>query len=112
MSTLLTSEAAKHDTNAGLTEDADNAVAVVANRQLHLMGYSAKESAGSPAVATFNIRDSLVGSTGDILIYGELAANGSETVWFGDSGIFIENGISIDHVAGTLSITLFYKVTL
>lgn len=111
MSTLITSEAAKHDSNSAVAADVDNAVAVVANKQLRLMGYSARESDGTPAVATFLIRDNTVGSSGDIIIYGELAANGSETVWFGDSGIVFGTGISIEHVAGTFDITLFYKVT-
>lgn len=105
-------EAAKYDLNPAVTADVDGAVAGVTNRVLRLVGYSVRESAGSPAVATLRIVHGATVSGGDAVVLIELAANGSENQWFGESGIAMPNGISIDHITGTFDCTLFYKVTL
>lgn len=102
-------QAASYDLNAGLTADADAAVAAATG--LRLMGFAARESAGSPAVATFQIVHGATGASGDAIVPVELAANGSTFQWFGPQGIAVADGISIDHVAGTVDVTLFYITT-
>lgn len=96
------------DVNAAVTADVDAAVAAATG--LRLVGYSCRESAVSPAVATFAIVNGATGAGGTGVVYVELAANASETVWFGDSGIDCASGISVDHIAGTVDVNLFYKV--
>lgn len=99
--------AASVDVNAGVTADVDAAVAAATG--LRLVGYSCRESAGTPAAAAFNIVNGATGAAGTSIVNVELAANASETVYFGDAGIDAANGISIDHVAGTVDVNLFYK---
>lgn len=65
-----------------------------------LYGWSVGESDGTPAVASFLIRNG--SGAGDIVAVVELAANGSSTEWFGDQGIRVPDGIFIDIVAGTV----------
>ena len=96
------------DVNAGTTADVDAAVAAATG--LRLMGYSCRESAGTPAVAAFDIVNGATGAGGTAIIAVELAANASETKWFGDTGIDASSGISINHSAGTVDVNLFYKV--
>lgn len=104
-------EGAKYDLNAGVTADVDGAVAAVTNRTLRLVGFAARESDGTPAVATFQIVHGAAVSGNDAVIPVELAANESKIAFFPDGGIAMADGISIDHVAGTFDCTLFYKVT-
>jgi hypothetical protein len=100
---------ASYDLNAGITADVEPAVAAVSGKRLVLVGYSCRESAGSPAVAALNIVNGAAVSGGDAIIPIELAANGSEMKWFGPEGIATPDGLSIEVVAGTVDITLFYK---
>lgn len=104
--------AADSDVNAGISADVEPAVvAPSSNRTLRLVGYACREVAGSPAVASFNIVNGATVSGGTALIPVELAANGSECKWFGPEGIRFNSGISIEVVAGTVDVTLFYKET-
>jgi hypothetical protein len=64
-----------------------------------LYGWSVGESDGTPAVASFLIRDGSV--SGPIVAVVELAANGSSTEWF-EGGVRVPNGIFIDIVGGTV----------
>lgn len=97
------------DVNAALVADADAAVAASTN--LRLLGYSCKESAAGAAVATFRIMHGATVAGGTEVATQELAANASETVWFGDDGIACANGISIDWIAGTVDVTLYYTTS-
>ena len=101
-------QSSSYDLNAAVTADVDAAIAAATG--LRLMGYAIRENAGSAAVATVRIVHGAVAATGDAVIPIELAANGSETKWFGDTGIAFPNGISIEHIAGSVECTLFYKV--
>lgn len=101
-------QAASYDINAALTADADAAVA--AHAGLRLLGWIARESAGSPAVATARIVEGATASGGTAFLPIELAANESKSAWYGPDGIAVPDGLSIDHIAGTLDVTLFYKV--
>lgn len=94
------------DVNAGVTADVDAAVA--AGPGLRLMGLAWREVAGSAAVATFTVVNGAVAATGTLLIPVEVAANGSGYAWFGPHGLAATGGLSIDHVAGAVDVTLFY----
>lgn len=106
-STAVTMGAASADANLAVAADVD--AAVVAAAGLRLMGFAAKESAGVAAVATFNIVHGATAAGGTLLVPIELAANESVRDWFGPDGIDAANGISIDWVAGTVDVVLFYK---
>ena len=93
------------DANAAVSGNINLAVAAAAG--LVLVGYSCRESAGSPAAAAFNIT---IGSpSGTEAVHVELAANASETKFFGDAGISAAAGISIEDVSGTYDISIYYK---
>ena len=95
------------DVNNAANADVDAAVA--ATPGLRLMGFSCRASAGSAAVAAFNIKHAATGAAGIQLVSVELAANASNTEWFGPQGLDCEtNGLSIEVVAGTVDCTLFY----
>lgn len=64
-----------------------------------LMGFSIRESAAVAAVATVIIRDG-IDNTGKILAVVELAADKSETKWFGPTGKRVNTGIWVDRVIG------------
>ena len=109
MSTNL-GDACSVDVNTAVAANVDAAVAAATG--LRLMGYSCRESDGTPALAAFNIQHSATGAAGVQLVAVELAANSSETVWFGPQGLdCAANGLSIDRVAGTVDVTLFYLAT-
>ena len=65
----------------------------------NLYGYSFRESAGTPAVATVILRDGTAASD-PILVILELGSNGVDTQWFGPQGIPFNRGIYVDRVAG------------
>lgn len=102
--------AASVDVNTGISADVEPAIAAATG--LRLIGYSCRESAGTPAVAAFNLVHGATVAGGSNVIAVELAANASETVFFGDAGIDCANGISIDVVAGTVDVNVIYKVVL
>ncbi len=96
------------DLNAAVTADVD--AAVPAHPNLRLIGWAAKESKASAAVAAFDIVHGATGSGGDAII--PIALNPDETAreWYGpEGGILCPAGISIQHVAGTFDCTLFFK---
>jgi hypothetical protein len=95
------------DVNEGVTADVEPAVAAAAG--LRLVGYSFRESDGTPAVAAFNIVHGATVAAGTISIPVEMAANASDFKWFADGGgIPMESGITIEHVAGTFDLYLYY----
>lgn len=100
--------AASSDVNTAAAADVDAAIAAQAG--LRLVGFAARESAAVAAVATFIIVHGATAAGGALTIPVELAANGSTFEWFGPDGIAVPDGVSIDVVAGTADVTLFYKV--
>src|SRR5688500_15639534 len=90
---------------ATLTTDVQG---VAAAAGLVLMGYAARETAGTPAVATLILRHGTL-ATDPIIVPIELAANGTDKAWFGPNGIALASGIFVDRVAGESEITLFTK---
>lgn len=100
-------QGATYDLNTAVTADIDSAVN--STQGLRLMGFSCRESAGTPAVASFNIVNGSPASSGDQVILVELAANGSESKWFGPEGIDFQSAISINHLSGEFDVTIFYK---
>lgn len=96
--------------NTAIVADVD--AAVPAQFGLCLVGFACRESAATAAAATFQIVHGATGSTGTVVIPVELAANESTRDWFSPNGIDCKNGISIDWIAGTVDIELFFKVIL
>lgn len=95
------------DINAAVTADVDAAVAAAVG--LRLMGFSVRESAGSPAVAAAKIVNGATGAAvGKVAEIG-LVASAGQQAWFGPHGIPCPLGISIDWIAGALDIILYYK---
>ena len=95
------------DINAAVAADVDAAVAAVAG--LRLMGWSARESDGTPAVATLSIVNGATGSATGKLVTVELAANESAGEWYGPDGLASPLGISIDHITGTVDVFIYHK---
>jgi hypothetical protein len=83
-------------------------VQVTSSTPSRLMGWSAGESAGSPAVATAVIRDGTSTSGTPVAIIN-LAASGGQAVWLGPQGIVCSGGIFLDRVTGTSTFTVFYE---
>ncbi|MCK9623030.1 MAG: hypothetical protein M0R47_21145 [Methylobacter sp.] len=83
---------------------------VTANAGLRLVGYSAKESAATPALSTLRIINGATGATNSPVVNIDLALSTSETVWFGDGGVACPAGLSIDWLTGQADVVLFYKV--
>lgn len=93
------------DNNAAVVADVDAAVAAATG--LRLMGYSVRESAATPAAAALNIVNGATGAGGAPLARIKLAANESRTVWLWP-GIAADAGLSIDWIAGTVDVDLYY----
>lgn len=90
---------------------ADVEPAVAAAGGLRLMGWSIRESAGSEDVATVRIMNGATVTGGTAVANIELAASASETEWAWP-GIDCRNGISIDRIAGTFDICIYYAIML
>lgn len=86
---------------------ADVALALAASANLRLLGYAVRESATVAAAASADIRHG--GVAGDLISPVSLAADGVKEQWYGGVGIACPDGVSIDVIAGTLDITLFYS---
>lgn len=100
--------AASTDVNDAVAADVDAAVAAATG--LRLMGFACRESAAAAAPATFRIMHGATVAGGTVLIPVELSANESVREWFGPDGIASASGISVDWIAGTFDVELFYKV--
>jgi hypothetical protein len=96
-----------HDANAAVAADVDAVVAAAGG--LRMCGYSCREAAGSATVATFEIVNGATGAIDDTIVSVELAANGSETKWMWP-GVDCAAGISVDHIAGTFDVTIYYYI--
>ena len=83
---------------------------VAATPGLRLMGWSSKESAGTPAAATFAIKHGATVASGTDMAYVNHALSTSNNQWYGPDGIACPNGISIYWLTGQIDIAVFYKV--
>ena len=90
--------------NTAVTADVDLAVAASAN--LRFVGFGCRETAATAGVATFRILNGSIAS-GALLVPVELSPNESR-LDFLLPGLVSTNGISIDWVAGTFEIALYY----
>ena len=81
---------------------------VGATTGLRLMGYSVAEDAGSPATASFKLRNGTTAG-GDMRVYEKLAASQSKTVWFGPEGLACGAGIFLERVSGTTHVLCYHK---
>lgn len=102
-------QAASADVNAGVTADVEPAVAAATG--LRLVGFMARETDGTPDVATGRIMNGATVAGGSEILGFELAANESQFFWFWP-GIAAENGLSIDHIAGTFDIVLYHATVV
>ncbi len=82
-----------------------DAQAVAAATALRLMGYSVRESAGTPAVAALNLRHGTLDSDPLVELI-ELAADESYGMWFGPNGIDVPNGVFVERVTGETEIVI------
>lgn len=87
---------------------ADAAAAVAANPRVRILGWSVRESAGTPAVATLRIMRGATVAGGTTIAFVELAANASAQQWYGPQGIEAQAGLTIDHIAGEYDIVVYY----
>lgn len=71
-----------------------------------LYGWSIRESAGTPAVATVLIRSGSL--SGPIVAAIELVADGSSTEWFGPQGVQARGGLYVDVVAGAVEGSVYH----
>jgi hypothetical protein len=94
--------------NAAVAADVDAAVAADSN--LALVGFTWNETDGTPALCEFYIVNGPTGATATKVVYAGGVASSSGSEWFGDRGIPCPLGLSIDHVSGTINVSLFYKV--
>lgn len=93
------------DVTSGIT----NVQGLSATTNLRLMGYSATETAVSPAAAQIILRHGTTNASPTIA-YIKLAANESVRDWFGDRGLAVPNGVLVDRNAvGNSQITLYHK---
>ena len=97
-------EAASADVNANSTASVTAAVAGATG--LRLVGFAARESDTTAAVASFQIVHG-ADTSGSVLIPVELAANESTGDWFWP-GISCTGGISLNYEAGKWDCTLFH----
>lgn len=104
------SVAASVDVNDAIAADVDAAVAAAVG--LRLMGFASRESAATAAVATYRLVHGATVAGGTTLYPVELSAGESRGEWFGPDGIAVPNGVSIDVIAGTVDVVLFYKAVV
>lgn len=95
-------------TFAGISADQAVGPPLSAHKGLRFCGFSARESDGTPAVAAFNICNGAVANA-DFLAVVELAANTSTAFWCGDPGVAAPDGISVDRVAGTVDVVVYFR---
>lgn len=100
--------AATVEVNEGVSADVDAAVA--ADPGLRLMGWSARESAGTPAAAAFTIKNGATGNGGTAIVPVNLSASESAGDWYRPAGVDAATGLSLDVTAGTVDVYLYYVI--
>lgn len=78
---------------------------VITSDYCELLGWSLRESAGSAAVATVYLED----GDGNLVAVIELAADASNTQWFGPNGVRCRGGLAVDRQGGSTEGTIFYR---
>lgn len=84
------------------------ATGAAADSDTRLYGWSIAENAGSPAVATVSIYRGAAATAANKIATIELAANGSDSEWFGPQGIYCRDGIFVEVVAGSVEVMVYY----
>lgn len=69
------------------------------------LGFSAHETAGTPAAAAFQIED----QNGKVLAVCELAANGSGSLWLGPQGVVANGGIQLNRLSGETHVVVYFE---
>lgn len=91
------------------TITSDQNAAVAANPRLRFCGFAVRENAGTAAAAEFVIKKGATVAGGTILYPVTLAADGSDAHII-EAGIECPDGISIDHVSGSVDLVLFTRI--
>lgn len=91
--------------NAAVSADVDAAVAAATG--LRLMGYTVRETAA--AVASAKIVNGATGAAAGKVAEIGLVASGGQAIWFGPLGIPCPLGISINRIAGTMGVVIYYR---
>lgn len=86
-----------------------DAALVAATANLRLLGYTIRESAGSPAAAAVNLRNGDA-DTDPLLAAETFAASGSEHRWFGPNGISCADGVFLERVSGNTTVVVYTAV--
>lgn len=76
-------------------------------RANQFLGITVRETAGSTAAV--RVYDNASAASGTILAVVALAANASQTVWFGPAGVRAANGIYVDIVSGAVEGSVFFS---
>lgn len=93
--------------NGGITADT---TLEAATNNMRLLGWTARESAGTAAVATVILRHGVVSGgscTGNVIAYIELAANGSDHENYAPLGLSAASGVCADVLSGTVDVNIF-----
>lgn len=80
---------------------------VAANSYLALIGFTVAETAGTAAAAEVILRHGTTASAPILVGPINLAADGFNSYWFGEYGIYCPNGIFVDRVAGTTTLQIY-----
>lgn len=83
-------------------------VVISSSQGARVMGWHANEDATTAAVAEFVIRNGS-STAGDPVIPVNLAANGSDHEWFGPMGVVFSQGVFLDRLSGTTTVTVFIE---
>jgi hypothetical protein len=82
-----------------------DAQVIAATTSLRLVGFSAKENAGSPALAEFILRHG-TSTAGTPLAFVKLGPGESVRDWFGPGGQIASSGIFLDRISGTTELVV------
>ena len=82
---------------------------VNATTNMRLLGYCVRESSGTPALATLNIRH---GTTNSDTIVAPISLLASTTmpVWLGPQGVPMPNGVYVERTSGNATLSIYTKV--
>jgi len=98
-------------TDAAQTALTADATLEAAATGLRLQGWTARESASTPAAATLILRhdgDGTCDST-NVIAFIELTGDQSVNMWYGNEGIRAAAGVCADVLAGTVDINLYFS---
>lgn len=105
--TILHRDAALASSHVAVASNVNAAVA--ATKGLRLMGYTLHEASGGPAPVEMHLVNGATVAGGTPVSVAKVPVDGSDKAWFGPNGVDCRNGISIEAVAGSMDIVIYYK---